>query len=105
MNRKEPGRTGNDRCGTENNRDGTSYGNAPVNAKTCALPERHWHSPGLRRGITGDDRALPVPAGLWYTGALPAFTDAQPGHYRRQPGLCRDAAGFHRGTSGKLNYK
>ncbi|KAH3746926.1 hypothetical protein DPMN_181344 [Dreissena polymorpha] len=26
-------------------------------------------------------------------GTLPAFTGAQPGHYRRQPGLCR---GFNR---------
>ncbi|KAH3860358.1 hypothetical protein DPMN_023256, partial [Dreissena polymorpha] len=35
-------------------------------------------------------------------GSLPAFTGAQPGHYRRQPGLCRDAAGFHRGSTRAL---
>ncbi|KAH3725000.1 hypothetical protein DPMN_050828 [Dreissena polymorpha] len=44
-----------------------SYGNAPANAvrvpKTGSLPERHRHSPGLCRGITGDDRGE--------TGALP----------------------------------
>ncbi|KAH3843195.1 hypothetical protein DPMN_116706 [Dreissena polymorpha] len=106
--REQPGRH-------RKNRDGTSYGNAQVNAvrvpKTGALPERHRHSPGLRRGITGDDRALPgsdagidtVSAGgvtvyRGSAGTLPAFTGAQPEHYRRHPGLCRDAASFHRGT-------
>ncbi|KAH3854886.1 hypothetical protein DPMN_097444 [Dreissena polymorpha] len=57
--------------------------------KTGALPECHRHSPGLRRGITGDDRGE--------TGSLPH------GECRRFygiPGLCRDAAGFHRGTTG-----
>ncbi|KAH3817078.1 hypothetical protein DPMN_118607 [Dreissena polymorpha] len=49
----------------------------------------------------------PVSAGgvTVYRGSaetLSAFTGAQPGHYRRQPGLCRDAAGFHRGSTGAL---
>ncbi|KAH3794460.1 hypothetical protein DPMN_147993 [Dreissena polymorpha] len=35
-------------------------------------------------------------------GTLPAFTGAQPGHYRLQPGLSRDAASFHRGSPGAL---
>ncbi|KAH3856197.1 hypothetical protein DPMN_098780 [Dreissena polymorpha] len=35
-------------------------------------------------------------------GTLPAFTGAQPGHYRRKPGLCRDAADFHRCSTGAL---
>ncbi|KAH3812766.1 hypothetical protein DPMN_141205 [Dreissena polymorpha] len=108
MNRESSGRTRQPR---------QSYGNAPVNAvrvtKTGALPERHRHSPGHRRGITDDDRALPgsdvgidtVSAGgvtvyRGSAGTLPAFTGAQPEHYRRQLGLCRDAAVFHRGTTG-----
>ncbi|KAH3755277.1 hypothetical protein DPMN_189968, partial [Dreissena polymorpha] len=41
----------------------TSPGIATVHKKTGALPECHRHSPGLRRGITGDDRGE--------TGALP----------------------------------
>ncbi|KAH3841191.1 hypothetical protein DPMN_114648 [Dreissena polymorpha] len=35
-------------------------------------------------------------------GTLPAFTEAQPGQYLRQPGLCRDAACFYRGSTGAL---
>ncbi|KAH3695263.1 hypothetical protein DPMN_082720 [Dreissena polymorpha] len=82
MNRESPGRTGNDRRGTGNNRDGDgnnwdgtvappgpiqtpaelrqrlgecrySPGIATVYKKTGALPGRHRHFPGLRRGITG----------------------------------------------------
>ncbi|KAH3719519.1 hypothetical protein DPMN_062356 [Dreissena polymorpha] len=111
MNRESPGRTSNNRRGTGNNRDGTgtapprqSYGKAPVNVvrvpKTGALPERHRHSMGLRRGITSDDRALPGSDAGIDTVSAGAFTGAQPGHYRQQLGLCRDAVGFHRGTTG-----
>ncbi|KAH3864885.1 hypothetical protein DPMN_027916 [Dreissena polymorpha] len=92
MNRGSPGRTGNDRRGTGNNQDGTRTnrdgtvappgpiqtpaelrqrpgecrkfpGIATVYKKTGALPERHRHSPRLRRGITGDERGQ--------AGALP----------------------------------
>ncbi|KAH3827342.1 hypothetical protein DPMN_129275 [Dreissena polymorpha] len=140
MNRGRPGKTGappgNQRegpvttgaapetTGTATETTGTapsrqSYGNASANAvrvlKTSARPERHRHSPGLRRGITGDDRGenrgvacrrrygipglCPEAAGFHRgsTGALPATTEAMPGrcrlspgHYRRQPGLDRD---------------
>ncbi|KAH3830550.1 hypothetical protein DPMN_103795 [Dreissena polymorpha] len=129
MNWESLGRTGNDRRGTGNNWDGTgnnrdgtqSYGNAPENAvrvlKTGASPEHHQHSPGLRWGITSEDRALPGSdvgmdtvsangvtvyrgSASFYcgsTGALPTTTGAMPGrclfspgHYRRQPGLCLD---------------
>ncbi|KAH3712170.1 hypothetical protein DPMN_071849 [Dreissena polymorpha] len=82
MNRESPATTGrNNRDGDANNRDGTvahsdpaelrqcpgecrySPGIATVYKKTGALTERHRHSPGLRRGITGDCRGK--------TGALP----------------------------------
>ncbi|KAH3792417.1 hypothetical protein DPMN_145913 [Dreissena polymorpha] len=68
-----------------------SPGIATVYKKTGALPERYRHSPGLRRGITGDDRALPgsdagIDAVIRFTGALPAFIGAQPGHYRGSAG-------------------
>ncbi|KAH3880137.1 hypothetical protein DPMN_004050 [Dreissena polymorpha] len=33
-------------------------------------------------------------------GTLPAFTGAQLGHYRRQPGLCRGFTGINRSQSG-----
>ncbi|KAH3882846.1 hypothetical protein DPMN_006791 [Dreissena polymorpha] len=102
-----------------------SYGNAPLIAvrvpKTGALPQRHRHSPGLRRGITGDDRgkigSLPACGVTVYresagshrdsTGALPATTGGMPGrcrlspgHYRRQPGLCRGFTGINRSQFG-----
>ncbi|KAH3834304.1 hypothetical protein DPMN_107625 [Dreissena polymorpha] len=91
-----PGKTGNDRRGTGNNRDSTTptelrqrSAESTVNKKTGALPERHRHSPGLRRGFTGDDRGK--------IGALPL------GECRRCygiPGLCRLSPGLNRGTTG-----
>ncbi|KAH3709763.1 hypothetical protein DPMN_069227 [Dreissena polymorpha] len=75
--------------------------------KTGALSECHRHSPGLRRSITGDDRAdadagidTVSAGGVTVYRALPGRCRLSPGHYRRQPGLCRDAAGFHRGSTG-----
>ncbi|KAH3876649.1 hypothetical protein DPMN_000497 [Dreissena polymorpha] len=70
-----------------------SYGNAPVKAVRVLVYLRHGE---CRRcnGIPG------------FAGTLSAFTGAQPGHYRRQPGLFRDAAGFHRAlpaTTGALS--
>ncbi|KAH3839962.1 hypothetical protein DPMN_113402, partial [Dreissena polymorpha] len=59
-----------------------SPGLGTVHRLTGALPGRNRHSPGLRLGITGDDRDL--------TGVLPASG---------RPGLCRDAVGFHRGST------
>ncbi|KAH3791525.1 hypothetical protein DPMN_145013 [Dreissena polymorpha] len=76
--REQPGRLRNNRDGTVappgpiqtpaelRQRPGEcrcSPGKATVYKKTGALPERHRHPPGLRRGITGDDRSK--------TGALP----------------------------------
>ncbi|KAH3785977.1 hypothetical protein DPMN_164073 [Dreissena polymorpha] len=97
-----PGRTGNDRGCTRNNRDGTGNnrdgtvapprpiqtpaelqqrpGGAPVNAVKVpvklrgALSGRCPLLPGLNRDTTGDNRG--------YADMLPAFTGAQPGHYR-----------------------
>ncbi|KAH3818066.1 hypothetical protein DPMN_119656 [Dreissena polymorpha] len=57
------------------------------------MNRKSWATTGAAPGTT-------VPTVLRYTGALPAFLWAQPGHYRRQPGLFRDAAGFHWGTTG-----
>ncbi|KAH3736369.1 hypothetical protein DPMN_042932 [Dreissena polymorpha] len=101
-----------------------SYGNAPVNAvrKTGALPERHRYSPGLRRGITDDDQALSgsdagkdtgrcrLSPGLsrgttgdnrGYAGTLPV----SPGHYRRQPRLCRGFTGINPNLYGPGLYR
>ncbi|KAH3735923.1 hypothetical protein DPMN_042484 [Dreissena polymorpha] len=117
--RDEPGKTG---APPEKPRH--SYGNAPVNAvrKTGALPERHWYSPGLRRGITDDDQALSgsdagkdtgrcrLSPGLsrgttgdnrGYAGTLPV----SPGHYRRQPGLCRGFTGINPNLYGPGLYR
>ncbi|KAH3741122.1 hypothetical protein DPMN_047841 [Dreissena polymorpha] len=106
--RDEPGKTGappgkSHREGqattgaeTGNNRDGNvappgpirprqSYGKPPtVYKKTGALPERHRHSPGLRRGITGDDQGS--------TGAADGVT--------LSPGLNRGTTGDNRGYVG-----
>ncbi|KAH3700051.1 hypothetical protein DPMN_075017 [Dreissena polymorpha] len=95
--RDEPGKTGAPpgKTGAAPGTTGTapprqSYGNAPVNAvrKTGALPERHRHSPGLRRGITSDDRALP--------GSDDGIDKVSAGGVT----VYRGSAGFHRGTTG-----
>ncbi|KAH3843196.1 hypothetical protein DPMN_116707 [Dreissena polymorpha] len=94
-NREQPGRH-------RKNRDGTSYGNSQVNAvrvpQTGALPERHRHSPGLRRGITGDDRGE--------TGVLPHGECRRcygiPGRCRLSPGLNQGTTGDNRGYAGTL---
>ncbi|KAH3839106.1 hypothetical protein DPMN_112529 [Dreissena polymorpha] len=63
--------------------------NAARVPETGALRKCHRHSPGLRRGITGDDRGE--------TGALP---HGECWRCYGIPGLCRDAVGFRRGTTG-----
>ncbi|KAH3819089.1 hypothetical protein DPMN_120820 [Dreissena polymorpha] len=91
-----PGTTGKALGTTETAPPRQSYGNAPVNAvrvpKTGALPERHRHSPGLRRGITGNDRVE--------TGALPAGGVTV--RCRLSPGLNRGTTGNKRGYAGTL---
>ncbi|KAH3830647.1 hypothetical protein DPMN_103892 [Dreissena polymorpha] len=46
----------------------------------------------LNRGTTGDNRG--------YADTLSAFTGAQPGHHRRQPGLFRGFTGINRSQYG-----
>ncbi|KAH3823767.1 hypothetical protein DPMN_125589 [Dreissena polymorpha] len=95
-----------------------SPGIASIHKKTGALPECHRHSPGLRRGITGDDRGVAVAlpgsdAGIdtvsaggvtvyrgsagtlpAFTGLLPATTGSMPGRCRLSPGTTGDNRGL-----------
>ncbi|KAH3786541.1 hypothetical protein DPMN_164648 [Dreissena polymorpha] len=128
----EPGVTGNDRHGTGNNRDCTGNNRdgtvAPPGPKQTPTELRRA-CPGctrLNRGVAGalpgsDAGIAPLSAVVTVyrgsAGTLLAFTGDQPGHYRRQPGLCRgftginqpgvdrDSAGlltgFNRGGTGK----
>ncbi|KAH3831499.1 hypothetical protein DPMN_104767 [Dreissena polymorpha] len=67
MNRESPGRTGNDRRGTGDKRNGIVAPPGPMQtpAKLRQRPGKCRHSPGIatvhkltgfHRGITGDDR-------------------------------------------------
>ncbi|KAH3892625.1 hypothetical protein DPMN_016746 [Dreissena polymorpha] len=99
-----------------------SPGIATVHKKTGALPECHRHSPGLRRGITGDDRGVAVAlpgsdAGIdtvsaggvtvyrGSAGTLPAFTGALPATTRAMPGRCRLSPGHYRRQPGLYRDK
>ncbi|KAH3857901.1 hypothetical protein DPMN_100517 [Dreissena polymorpha] len=88
------------RDGTGNNRDGTVAPSGPIQT-----PAELW-SPG--ESLPGYDADIaPLSAGgvtvyRGSAGTLTAFTGVQPGHYRRQPELCWDAAGFHRCSTGAL---
>ncbi|KAH3853090.1 hypothetical protein DPMN_095613 [Dreissena polymorpha] len=99
MNRESPGRPGAATGTTGTAPPRQSYGNDPVNAVRNATVI-YRSSAGALPATTGVKPERCLPAVLRYTVALPAFTGAQPGHYRRQPGLCLDAAVRHRGTTG-----
>ncbi|KAH3857900.1 hypothetical protein DPMN_100516 [Dreissena polymorpha] len=90
-----------------------SYG-VPVNLRYISKPVLCRDATGIHGGSAG---TLPATTGLkpgpplsaggvtvyrGSAGTLTAFTGVQPGHYRRQPELCRDAAGFHRCSTGAL---
>ncbi|KAH3776258.1 hypothetical protein DPMN_177678 [Dreissena polymorpha] len=78
-----------------------SYGSSENRRYAGTPPTGHYRRrPRLNQGIAvalpwSDAGIAPVSAGgvtldRGYTGTLPAFTGAPPGHYRRQPGIHLD---------------
>ncbi|KAH3694248.1 hypothetical protein DPMN_081688 [Dreissena polymorpha] len=108
------GSTGDDRdeIGMTRDNRGSTGKDRQRPARHREQPGRHWEQPGRHRSSTGaqlnrgvavalpvsDAGIAPVSAGgvtvyRGSAGTLPAFTGAPPGHYRRQPLLCRASPG------------
>ncbi|KAH3807013.1 hypothetical protein DPMN_135345 [Dreissena polymorpha] len=85
MNRKSPGRT-TTTLHRGKNRQRQSYGNAPVNY--ISKPVLCQNATGIHQATPGHNRRRPCPDEFGRSNGI--------------PGLFRDAADFHRGSTGAL---